>query len=133
MLRLGIYLPFRQALQRAVRVRMGKTEAFGRRRWSFSSKRVRDGYVGVSSVAMILPLLHTHILFMYHRRCVILAVDCIVKWHSPVPFLPRPCACSTLRFTLNYHAMLCVAAPLLTALRHVILAGCGFSCGPGTR
>ena len=112
---------FRQALQRAVRVRMGKTEAFGRRRWSFSSKRVRDGYVGVSSVAMILPLLHTHILFMYHRRCIILAVDCIVKWHSPVPFLPRPCAClfhASFHFELPCYVVCCCTSPYRITSRY---------------
>jgi len=73
---------------------------------------------------------------MYHRRCIILAVDCIVKYDTPqFPFYPVPAhICSMHRFTLNYHAMLCVAAPLLTALRHVIATGrLRVVLGPGRR
>jgi hypothetical protein len=69
----------------------GQAEAFCCRRWGFYSKRVGKGYVGVSAVAVILPLLHTQILFMYHRRWIILAVDSIVKYDTPsslsIPFL----------------------------------------------
>lgn len=113
----------------------GQAEAFCCRRWGFYSKRVGEGYVGVSAVTVNLPLLYTHILFMYHRRCIILAVDSIVKYDTTqFPFYPVPVhVCSAHRFTSNYHAMLCCStAPCrITSQNCFWLAG-GLSCGgPG--
>ena len=92
----------------------GQAEVFCCRMWDFYSKRVGEGYVSVSAVAMILPLFHTHILFMYHQRCIISAVECIVKYDTPqFPFYPVPVhICSTHRCTLNYYAMLCCSTAL---------------------
>jgi hypothetical protein len=93
----------------------GPAEAFCCRRWGFYSERVGEGYVGVSAVAMILPLLHTHILFMYHRRCIILAVDCIVKYDTPhFPFYPVSRTClfhASFHFELSCYVVCCSASP----------------------
>jgi len=40
-----------------------------------------------SPVIIIPPMLHTHILFIYHRVCIILAID-IVDKEAPVKWLP---------------------------------------------
>jgi len=54
-----------------------------------------------SPVIIIPPMLHTHILFIYHRVCIILAVD-IVDKEAPAKWLPRHLACDAIYVLTNF-------------------------------
>jgi hypothetical protein len=84
-----------------------------------------SGYFGVVlSVGITVPILHTHITFVYHRSYIILVIDRVVKWHIFLavslnvhdesemlvyqyflkgdPLIPKPSRDSVVSFMLGY-------------------------------